>query len=103
MATALKEKTKKFVEEWRGKLPKEKWQFIHDIGSTMCEAIGIRVYTNMKNDWHSYSFAAFLSVYFALVSYTIWFYFKQGEYISGLECTYSAGMVTLVSFNVTCF
>lgn len=81
------------------KTPKQKWQTVHSVGTKLCETIGIKVFTDMKNDWYSYCGATIALAYMSLIFYTIWFYFTQGRFLRGTECTYTAGIVTLVWYT----
>lgn len=87
---------KRFRKEWTEKSPKQKLQVVFNFGAKMFELCGVRVYTDMKVHWYSYLGALASVIYVILVSYTIWFFFKQGEYFKGLECTYTVGIVASV-------
>lgn len=76
--------------------PKQKWLTVFNFGAKMFEVLDIRVYTDMKNGWLSYSGAALSFLYVALVSYTMWFYYEEGDFLKGMECTYTAGIVITV-------
>lgn len=90
---------KQFQREWTKKSPKQKWQVVFNFGAKSFELCGVRVYTDMKVHWYSYLLVLAALIYVIMVSYTIWFFFKQGEYFKGLECTYTVGIVTSVCIS----
>lgn len=84
---------RKFHEDWRMKTPKQKWFFIYGIGAKICDSMGVRVYSDMKNYWYSY-FNGFIGIiYLGTLLYTLWFYFVKGEFARGLQCTCTIGIV----------
>lgn len=89
-------KYQELKESYQKKSPKQKWETIYNIGSVLCSLIGIRVYSDMKNRWYSYGCIVMIFEYLFLVFYTMWYYFKQGEFLKGIECTYTAGTVSLM-------
>lgn len=89
---------KKPIEEWRTKTPKQKWQTIYDIGAILSESIGVTIYTTMENYWYSYVSEVLVYVFFLTASYTIWYYFGQGEYFRGLQATSAFGIIFSVKY-----
>lgn len=87
---------RKFQYEWNLRSPKQKWQVVFNFGAKISEILGIRVYTDAKNDWYSYFGSVMAIAYAILVSYTIWFHSTRGDFLKGIECTYTAGIVTTV-------
>lgn len=96
----MADKFRKFVEEWRIKTPKQKWQTIYHVGGLLSESIGVQVYTTMEIYWFSYVAVVLGFVYFLIASYTIWYYFRQQEYFRGLEGTCSFGIVFAVNCSI---
>lgn len=96
-------KLKQFQGEWYLKTPKQKWQVVHKFGAKVSELIGVRAYTDMKIGWYSYVAAVMIFVYVILVSYTMCVYFKQGDFLKGIECTYTVGIVSAVCFLLNWF
>lgn len=86
---------------WDAKTPKQKWQTIMNVPTKMLELIGVRLLSDMKVYWYSYLGGSLAVLYVSLVSYTLLNHFFKGEYLEGLECTYTAGTVSLVSLK--CF
>lgn len=82
----LKNLVQKLVEKWRIKTPKQKWQFIYNIGDFMCDLVGIRVFKDLKNYWYTASCGLGASVYFITVTYTMIYYFKQNAFLRGVQC-----------------
>lgn len=87
---------RRFQVEWLIKTPKQKWQVVFNFGASVSKLLGVRSLTDMKNDMFSYIMAVLICIYASLVSYTMWYNFKQGEFLKGIECTYTAGIVTVV-------
>lgn len=91
---------KDFKEKWHNKTPKEKWQSVYNFSKMTCEIIGIRVLSDIKNYWYTISCGLDGILYFVLVTYTVQYYFRRGEYIRSMECTCLIGIVVLVSFCI---
>lgn len=83
-------------EKWQKKTPKEKWRFIYNIGAVACESIGVTVYTTMNNYWYSYFSEVISFLYFSTSIYTVWTYFKEYQYLRGLQSTTAVGVVFAV-------
>lgn len=95
----LPQNVKQWIEEFHSKTPKQKWEMVFNIDSLICGLVGLRVFRDMQNKWYSYFGAAMSFGYTFLVIYTLWFYFHRGEYLKGMECTYTAGTVTVVGWR----
>lgn len=87
----------KYVDEWRNKTPKEKWQAVYNCGGLLSESIGVTVYTTMDNYWFSYFSEVVSAIYFLTSIYTIWYYYEKQEYLRGLQGTCAIGIVVAVS------
>lgn len=94
--SSLARKLKQFQIEWIKKTPKQKWQVVFGFGAKVTMTFGVRAFTDMKIDLFSYFVGAVISTYGVLVSYTMCYFFGQGEFMKGIECTYTAGIVTVV-------
>lgn len=88
-----------FKGEWRKKTPKQKWLFIYNIAAKSSEAIGIRVYTDLKITWFSYFGAAMGLVHFPCVFHTLWISYKKGELLKGMQCTCTCAIMISVRYN----
>lgn len=88
---------------WMAKSPPEKWNTIHDFGQSLCELIGIRVFSDMKNDWYTASCGVCAFIYFALDFYTIQYYLRRNDFVKVIECTYLVGAVVGVREIFECF
>lgn len=85
-------------DKWQTKTPKQKWQHIYNSANVVCEVIGIRILSDMKNYWYSASCGLVGGLYFSLLIYTAQYYFKRKEFTRVLECTCLIGMAVPVSF-----
>lgn len=88
----------KILIKWRNKSPHQKWKTVYNFARTTCESIGIRVLSDIKNNWYTASCGLDGLLYFALVIYTVQYYFKLGNYVRSMECTCIIGIPVLVSF-----
>lgn len=96
---SINEWVKKVEAFWHVKTAKQKWQTIMSVSVKMTESMGIRVFSDMKVYWYSYLCGSLMVMYVILVAYTLLYYFLRGEYLRGLDCTYTAGTVSLVRFK----
>lgn len=85
---------------WQAKSPRQKWIAMELFGRRICELIGIRTYTDMKNYWYTASSGVTAAIYFALNIYTIQYYFYRNEFDKIVECTFLVGAVIGVSLNL---
>lgn len=97
MSKAMANVLLKYLKEWPMKTPKQKWQFIHKCGDLVANSIGVTVFTSMDIYWYSFLPEVTVFLYFITASYTVWFYFKQDEYLRGLQVTCGVGIVIAVS------
>lgn len=73
-------------EWWCSKDPKQKWDLLHDFGRVMCESIGIRIFSDMRNYWYSASCGVCAFLYYLLEFYTIQYYLRRNQFIEAIEC-----------------
>lgn len=93
----LRLKIRNVQEKWQAKTPKQKFDFIHDMGQSTSEVIGIHTFGDLKNNWYS-SFCGICGfIYFGLNIYTIQYYCRRSQYARGVQCTYLIGMIIVVS------
>lgn len=91
---------RKYVEKWQKLTPRQKWKIIYNIGGILSEAAGVTVYTTMKRSWYTYAADMLLLSWFVSVFYTIWYYFRQGEYFRGVQGTCAVGIVFSVNYSL---
>lgn len=84
-------------QKWRLKTPRQKWYFIYDLTNEMCESIGIRLLSDMKNYWYSYSSGFVIAVYLVTVIYTVGYHIRNNKVVKIFECTNAIGLVIVVS------
>lgn len=92
---------RKIHDWWHTKNPKQKWDTIHDFGRIICDSIGIRIFSDMKNDWYTASATVCAIIYFVLNFYTIQYYLHRNDFVKIIECTYLIGFavgVSLINF-----
>lgn len=86
-----------FEEEWRKKTPGQKWQTLYSFCDKVAKNIvGIRVFSDMKVNWFSYSGGACSFLYFIFVFYTLWKSHDRGDLLIGMQCTCTTGMLIVV-------
>lgn len=85
-------------EWWMAKSPAEKWITISDLGRIMCESIGIRVFSDMKNYWYTASCGVCAFLYFGLEFYTVQYNLRRNEFVKAIENIYLVGAVVGVCF-----
>lgn len=90
-------KIENYHKNWLKKTPKQKWQFVYDIGNFMVEVIGVRLLSDMKFVWLTPVCGLMGLYYFISVIYTIQYYFEREKYLKSIECTSIFGMATVVS------
>lgn len=82
--------------DWPKKTPKQKWQFIYDIGRYASDLTGIRILSDLKVYWLTAIPGALVVVYFALAAHTVWYFTARGRFIECLPCTCMLGLATSV-------
>lgn len=95
----LRSKLWRTQEWWHSKDPEQKWDTIHEFGRIICELIGIRVFSDMKNYWYSASCGVCAFVYFALEFYTIQYYLRRSDFVEATQCAYLICAVVGVSLS----
>lgn len=96
MSGLLKE-FQRFFRGWHLRTPKQKWNIVYLVGAKTSEVIGVTVYGDMQIYWYTYMPALTVLMHLYLTFYTIWYYFKDGHYKRGMECTCSIGFAISVS------
>lgn len=76
---------------WLNQRPAHKWMLISDFGRMICETIGIRNFSDMKNYWYTASGGVCLLIYTILDVYTIYYHWRRNEIIKIAECSYLIG------------
>lgn len=89
--------------KWTSKTPSQKWNFIYDVGKFLIELIGIKVYGDMKNYWHSAICGILGLIYLLLTIYTVQYYMRQHNFTRAMACSYTFGLFILVSFCSSVF
>lgn len=84
---------------WHNKTPRQKWQTIHDLGANLSKLLGLNIYGDLKDFWYNYTIHVLVAYYVFTVSYTIWYYFDEGNPMIGLQCTCTLGVVVTVSLT----
>lgn len=82
--------------EWKKKTPKEKWQFIFNIGSFCAETIQINLFTTQKVGFFGNYLVFMVLLNFALAIFTVYFYISIGEF----QKCFSSFCVTGIFVNV---
>lgn len=93
----LRSKIDDMRQKWQLKTPKQKFAAIFDTGRMASEALGIRVYSDMKTYWYTPFAGVVILTCFALIFYTIPFYCLRNEFIRSIECTCPLGIIIPVS------
>lgn len=87
-------------KHWRKKTPKERWILIYNFGGKMTETlVGVRIFSDMRVYWFSYSAGTLMMIHFASMINTLWVAHKRNDILSGLQCTGTLGMC----ISVSCF
>lgn len=89
----LKMKFRRFWCWWQAKNPIEKWIEIRGLFRVICELIGIRIFSDMKNYWYTASSAVCFLLYLLLNFYTIQYYLFRREFVRVIECIYLIGPI----------
>lgn len=75
-------------KHWSSLTPFRKWCYFYGIGKACLKPHGYSVYNNnLNNRIRAYPLTFWISVYFALVFYTVFYYTKNGEFSKCLPCT----------------
>lgn len=69
--TTMFRSLKNTYQKWQIKSPQQKWALVYANIDKFCRIIGIRIFSDMKNYWFTYSTALMLTIYFVLVIYTV--------------------------------
>lgn len=93
----IRSKLNQMYDWWHAKNPKQKWDTIDDFNRVICESIGIRICTDMKNYWYTASGGVCAVTYFILNIYTVQYYLRRNEFDKIVECTYLIGFAVGVS------
>lgn len=70
---------------------------VHDVGAFLTKAIGLNIYGDMKNFWYNHTVTVLATWYTASVTYTLWYYFNEGSFMKGLQCTCTIGIFFTVN------
>lgn len=81
---------------WMAKSATEKYEKIRICSRLICELIGIRIFSDMKNYWYTVSCGVCAIIYFSLDFYTIQYYLYRREFVKIIECTYLFGIAIAV-------
>lgn len=84
-------------DKWTSKTPWQKWNCIYDLGKFFIELIGIKVFGDMKNYWHTASALVLGLVYLFLAIYTVQYYIRQHNFTRAMACSYTFVLFILVS------
>lgn len=88
-------------ERWQMKTAKERWISIYNFGGKMTETlVGVRIFSDMKVYWFSYSGGTLMMIHFASMFNTLWVSHKRNDLLTGLQCTGTLGMCISVSVSL---
>lgn len=90
------EKYKSFKERWLSKTPKEKWSFCHKIGDFALRLIGVRVFSDNKIYFWSYSNLILLASYVSLAMYSIFICIMEDKFEECFKCLCISGQMSSV-------
>lgn len=88
--------------DWSKLTPKQKWQFLYDVGNGAGYLIGVRFLGDATINWYSFMVAFVVGLYYTLAAYTIIFCAMDDRIFDGLSCLCMSGAYTSVSIADKC-
>lgn len=89
-------KTTNFLNKFKLKTAKEKWQMLYEAGRIASEVNGIRAYVGRENYWYTAFGGIFLVVCYVLIFFTVQDNFRRNEFIKTIENCCCLGIMTVV-------
>lgn len=80
------------VHWWHVKSPKEKWDFVQNVGRTAGNLIGVNLFSDLKLILYTATCALLILLFFILELYTIQYYLRRSAFVRGMESTYLIGV-----------
>ena len=90
-------KIRNISEQWQSKTSKEKFLMLYGIPKWMFEIVGLRMYGDCQVGWYSHFGNVLVTYYVSMVSYTIYYWSRKGQFVYGLRCLCGMGIMISVS------
>lgn len=97
--TKVRDIFRKFQNDWNLKASKKKWQFLYDIPRTMFELVGVRVFSDCHLNWYSHLGNVLVAYYTSMCIYTLYYYYKKGDFLFGTQCLVGTGILISVRIS----